>query len=582
MARERLGSINQRQLYTSISLVWLAVLISTVSFAQSTTWPFATPPPKGDGSTDDTKAIQDALTAAATECGTVELACTASNTYVVSSSLQVPKCVRFVGACGAVPFEGSETTIGTTLKLEQKRGIQPDIVTNLPKVVVSFHNAPGATISGISIDCNNLPRTVGILYDSDNQPTASFLNVDNLMIKGCHQAFVVGLPTNTATPPASCQTNEQQGGCTQADSFKFERYRILGNLNDSTGEGIHINSSNGAQSSLIFNGNIQGVNIGVHVISTNQGLIVENTDTGSPLGTAPAFLQIECSVADSPTLINDEVEGNTSAVIDHGINPARQCNASDQASTCGGACEPACSKCKLGTPGNPVWLNNTWNNHAIVVDGTEHITSIGNLLNQGTIESAQASVMSINETGWSVGGTATVSNLGSIGGITGATGGAVFGASLKDEDVIMAENNSCPGFPQGREAGDLVSCEGLHAGRLFLGGDLMLLNNGDGTLDTEGRMRIQTGLYNDGSGVKHQSVETGSIAPGTIAKVPLTWATPFADANYQAVCAVADNSEFLQLVNTSVPTQSQVVAAIRNNDGSASHTGSLACFAIHD
>jgi hypothetical protein len=117
------------------------------------------------------------------------------------------------------------------------------------------------------------------------------------MIKGCHQGFVVGLPVNTATPFASCQANEQQGGCTQADSFKFERYRILGNLGDSTGEGIHVNSSNGAQSSLIFNGNIQGVNIGVHVISTNQGLIVENTDTGSPVGSNPAFLQIECGVA---------------------------------------------------------------------------------------------------------------------------------------------------------------------------------------------------------------------------------------------------------------------------------------------
>jgi len=190
--------------------------------------------------------------------------------------------------------------------------------------------------------------------------------------------------------------------------------------------------------------------------------------------------------------------------------------------------------------------------------------------------------MSIDETGWSVGGSASVNNLGVIGGILGAAGGAVFGASLKDEDVIMAENHSCPGFPQGHTAGDLVSCEGSHAGRLFLGGDLMLLNNGDGTLDTEGRMRIQTGLYNDGSGLKHQSSTTGSIAPGTTAKVPLNWATPFADAEYQTVCTVADNSGSLQVVNTSVPTQSQVVAAIRNNDSSASRTGSLACFALHD
>jgi len=99
----------------------LALLISTVSFAQSSNWPFSIPPPKGDGSTDDTKAIQDALTAAGQECATVELACTQQNTYVVSTVIQVPKCVKFIGACGAVPFEGSETTIGTTLKFEPLR-----------------------------------------------------------------------------------------------------------------------------------------------------------------------------------------------------------------------------------------------------------------------------------------------------------------------------------------------------------------------------------------------------------------------------------------------------------------------------
>jgi hypothetical protein len=49
-------------------------------FGQSSNWPFSTPQPKGDGVTDDTSAIQIALTAAAPECGTVELAYTASNT----------------------------------------------------------------------------------------------------------------------------------------------------------------------------------------------------------------------------------------------------------------------------------------------------------------------------------------------------------------------------------------------------------------------------------------------------------------------------------------------------------------------
>jgi hypothetical protein len=157
MERQSKNAWNQPHFCASACL---ALLISTVSFAQSSNWPFSTPPPKGDGSTDDTKAIQDALTAAGQECATVELACTQQNTYVVSAPIQVPKCVKFIGACAAVPFEGSETTIGTALKFEPPKAKpgqpQPEIVTNLPKIVVSFHDAPGATLSGISIDCNNV------------------------------------------------------------------------------------------------------------------------------------------------------------------------------------------------------------------------------------------------------------------------------------------------------------------------------------------------------------------------------------------------------------------------------------------
>jgi hypothetical protein len=548
---------------------YLIFLAASISPGQSlywpySYWPFHSVPPKGDGTADDTKAIQQALNEAAQECATVELACTAENTYVVSSTIHVPKCVKFTGACGAVPFEGSETTIGTTLKWVpafrklEKPGTAAGPIPANPVPVVSFHDSPGATFSGISVDCQAQPLAIGLLYDSDNNPTASFLNVDNLMIKGCHQAFVVGLPGETAASPQACVQNDGQPGCTQADSFKFERYRILGNLSDTTGEGIHINSSNGAQSSLVFNGNIQGVNIGIHVISINQGLVIENTDTGSPLGAQPAFLVIEPSVADSPTLINNEVEGNMSAVIDHGSNP-------------------------FGTPGNPVWLNNTWNNHPVVVDGTEHITSMGNLLNQGTVSSQHASVMSINETGWSVTGSATSNNLGVIGGLgvssdgeIGGSGGALFGASLTDQDIIMAENADCPGFPAGHTRGDLVSCEGAHAGRIFLGGDLLLANNGNPALS------IGSGLDQNGGGLKHQTVVTGDVAPGGASQVTLSWQTPFPDASYQAVCSVEDNTGMLQAVDTFVPLPNQVTAIVRNYDASLGHAGTLVCFAFHN
>jgi hypothetical protein len=144
----------------------------------------------------------------------------------------------------------------------------------------------------------------------------------------------------------------------------------------------------------------------------------------------------------------------------------------------------------------------------------------------------------------------------------------------------MAENSSCQGFPKGHTAGDLVSCEGKHAGRLFLGGDLLLLNVGDDT--NEGTLSIQSGVYQDGSGLKHQTVSTGNVGPGGTVQVTLQWKTAFGDANYQSVCSVADNSEFLQVINTSLPAPTQVIAVIKNNDASSAHTGSLACFAIHD
>jgi hypothetical protein len=521
-------------------LACFAILVSTISLG-------TTPPtsqPKGDGITDDTAAINALLKAAAGSCATVQLSCTKANKYKVSSSILVPECVKFVGACGGIPDEGSPTTVGTTLVWAS---------TN-PGPVVSFHDAPGASLSRISIDCQNVANAIGIQYDSDDKPASSFINIDTLMIKGCHQSIVFGLPDPTPkVSVAQCASNGIQLGCYEADQFKLERYRILGNLSDPTGEGIQINSANAAQGSLISNGNIQGVNIGIHIIMTNGGLVIQSSNMGSVVGTSPTFLVIEPNVAVSPTLINDEVEGTGNlAVVDHGCNP-------------------------LGTPGNPVWLYNAWNSHPIIVDGCENITSISNLSNSATVANGAAHILSLNETGWTTGGTATLKNLTDM-----FSGTATFGDSLIDHNVIAALGPACPGFPSGVLSGDLVACEGNRAGRLYLGTDLMLLNNGDGTLDTAGLLRIQTGLYQDGSGLKHQAVSTGSIAAGTTANLPMTWTTPFADANYQAICTVQDNTGSLQAISTSLPATNRVTVFVKNNDTSNAHTGSLACIAIHN
>lgn len=231
--------------------------------------------------------------------------------------------MNFVGACGGIPDEGSAVTVGTTLVW----------ASNSAGPVVYFHDAPGASIFRISIDCQNVANAIGIQYDSDDKPASSFVNIDTLMIKGCHQSIVIGLPDPTPkVSVAQCASNPLQLGCYQADQFKLERYRILGNLSDATGEGIHINSANAAQGSAISNGNIQGVNIGMHIIMTSGGLVIQSSNMGSVVGTSPTFLLIESNVAASPTLINDEVEGTGNlAVVDHGCNP-------------------------LGIPGNPVWL----------------------------------------------------------------------------------------------------------------------------------------------------------------------------------------------------------------------------------
>jgi hypothetical protein len=458
-----------KRLQRLVTIGWCGLFISTASFAQSAKQPTTVGPPLGDGTTDDTGAIQAALNAAAGSCATVKLQCTRTNTFKVSTTVNIPQCVKLVGECGAVPDEGTKTPVGTTLKWAGG--------TSSP--VVAFHDSPGASLVGVSVDCENQSGAIGIQYDSNDDPPGSFVDVNTLMISGCHQGLVIGLAGNTAA--SSCSPplpNPVPTGCAEADQLKFERFRILGNLSDAAAEGIHLNSANGAQGSLISDGNLQGVNIGIHVISTNGGLIVENTNIGSETGANPSFITIEDTVAASPTLFNDEVEAPVgtavNAVLDHGCNP-------------------------LGTPGTPVWLNNVWNSHPITLDGSENVTSIGNLSNNATLTTSTACpvaphVLSLSENGWGVNGAAAVENLAAI-----ANGGATFHASLLGQDVIEAEGPSCPSgkgreFPPGTQHGDLVSCEGQHSGRLWLGQDLLVLNNSAGGLIVEGQLTTHVGV----------------------------------------------------------------------------------------
>jgi hypothetical protein len=523
----------------AIQLASLGLLVCTISHAQV-----------GDGVANDTTAIQNIINAAKGKFGTAQLPCVGKNLFKVTRTIQLYPGVKLVSACGAVPDEGSSTTVGATLLWAGP--------SSTP--VVSFHAAAGASMSSISVDCNSVAAAIGILYDSNDKPAASFVNIDNLMIKGCHQGLVVGVANETPLQTVKqCEQTPLTLGCYEADQLKFERYRILGNLADLAGEGIHINSANAAQGSLISDGNIQGVNRGIHIVMTNGGLLIQSSNMGSQVGPNPTFIQIEPTVALSPTLINDEVEAptgtNAYAVVDHACNPG-------------------------GVPGTPVWLYNMWNSYPTIVDGCESITSIGNVSTNGSINSSAAHVLSLNEVGWNRGSGVATGSLTTL-----ASGVGNFGDTVQSQNYLAALAPNCPSpssFQVVPQPGDLVSCESMHGGRLFLGQDLMLLNNGDGTLDTAGLMRIQTGLYQDGSGLKHQTMSTGAVAASGTVQLSFVWTTAFADPNYQAVCTAQDTTGSLQVLSTTPPAPNVVNVFVKNTDSTNAHTGTLACFAIHN
>jgi hypothetical protein len=533
----------------------LAVLIPTPSPAQSTKGDAPPSVPKGDGVTDDAAPIQNALVVAAKTCGTVRLSTTTKNVFAVSSTIYIPKCVKLIGESGAVPDEGSLTPVGTTLKWTSKA----------PGPVVYFHDASGASMTGVSVDCQGATNSIGVQYDSDDNPPSSFVNINTLMIAGCHLGLVLGDQSNSAA--TSCPAKAKPPiapNCAEADQLKFERFRILGA--DAASEGIHINSANAAQGSMIADGNFQGVNIGIHVISTNGGpnLIVESTNIGSETGPAPSFMVVENTVAVSPTLINNEVESPgtpVSSVVDHGCNPAL-------------------------TPGNPVWLNNTWNAHSITVDGNENITSIGNIGTQATLVGSKSCemlnahnqdpnaiephVVSINEVGWGP----VSPNLAIV-----ADGGASFGSSMTDRGALVAEATrsglACKlGIPPGVGDGDLSACSGAHLGRLFLGQDLMLSNNSAGGLVVQGQLNTQiraagtSPTIASGFGASPSISGTSNagritVGSGGASSGAITFNNPYANP---PLCVAQDETRTSAMRATASTTQLTIIGAMAAAD----------------
>jgi hypothetical protein len=174
-------------------------------------------------------------------------------------------------------------------------------------------------------------------------------------------------------------------GCFEADTARIEDFEIWGtetenqdsNTND---EGIHINSANCFQGSVIEKGSFQGQHVAVHIVNANGGLRLLSLNGGhSPhlQDQSAVFLQFDPAVVSSPDLWDIETEGK----YDFSVH------------------DSACNSF-AGSPGSPTWIGNQFN-HPVLADGCETITSIGNNAGVGPMSaSGTTQVVSINEAKW--------------------------------------------------------------------------------------------------------------------------------------------------------------------------------------
>jgi hypothetical protein len=441
---------------------------ATESFRGPGPWIDVTDPAfgaRGDGATNDWKAIQGALDAAAAlVCATVALTCTSTNTFVVSQTLTVPSCVKFRGACGGGPgiTKAPVKLFGSTLKWVPSQPLSPSTP------VVLYQGVAHSSQEDMDIDCQNVPLAVGTQYNSEHgTPPSSFNEFDHLVWNGCHIGFVVGELTDKAIPPQDCvqikgyppPPNPPPPGCYEADQFRLEHFIVYGAGADTTAEGVRINALYGAQDSVIRLGSVQLVNIGIHVLSTDGLLTISEFTGGSVVagGASPALIQCDSEVVTCPNLINNESEGNWAfAVLDSSCNPA-------------------------GKPGTPVWIANQWNNN-VLVKGCENITSIGNgtgvgqMFAEGSFECAPynkngvptppcAHVVSISDS-WG-------SQPSNAANITAVGQGLNVDPSIIAHNQILAAPATPPGcsFPTNAHAGDVTACETATSGSFFLGSD---------------------------------------------------------------------------------------------------------------
>jgi hypothetical protein len=95
-------------------------------------------------------------------------------------------------------------------------------------------------------------------------------------------------------------------------------------------------------------------------------------------------------------------------------------------------------------------------------------------------------------------------------------------------------------------------------------------------------VNIAKGVYNDGGGLKHSRITTGSVGPSGFVAVDVPWTTTFLNNSYTPSCSVIDASGNLTVAQLSALLATKVTVDIKNGDASNPHTGTISCIAIHD
>jgi hypothetical protein len=103
------------------------------------------------------------------------------------------------------------------------------------------------------------------------------------------------------------------------------------------------------------------------------------------------------------------------------------------------------------------------------------------------------------------------------------------------------------------------------------------------TVET-GTLTVNTAVA-QGTGMQHERITTGAIAPEDSVPITITWDTPFPDINYTVVVSVEQSDEDLLTLyvdHIEVIEVGAVTVRIQNRDTLAAKTGILHAIAMHD